>query len=327
MADELVSIIVPIYNVEKYLDKCLKSIQMQTYENIQVILINDGSPDNSQSICEEYCKKDNRFILVNKSNRGVSSARNNGLEKAKGTYITFVDSDDFIEPNYVQVLLENLIKNNADLSVCSFYENQSDGKTKQEFFSKNAEIISQEEAIKRCITPGKFYGFLWNKMLRANNLGNIKFDEAIVKGEDSLFLCEYIFKCKKIIVQDIPLYHYCTDSISASRSKFNVKKMSVLKSYQSIIDILKYNNCSKEVVDMQLVQYANQLLSLKTNIILSGKETYLSQLNLIDKQMRKFERLYLKSNIVDVKHKIAYFFASHTKSIFDIVCELYGGLR
>lgn len=327
MADRLVSIIVPIYNVEKYLDKCLKSIQMQTYENIQVILINDGSPDNCKSICEKYCRSDKRFMLVNKENGGLASARNAGLVKVNGDFVACVDSDDYIEPNMIQVLLENVVNHNADLSVCSFYENQSDDKTKQEFFSKNVEIISQEEAIKRCITPGKFYGFAWNKMYRAKLLGNQRFDEKILKGEDSPFSCDYILKCNRIVVQDIPLYHYRIDSVSISRSKFNVGKMTVLNSYQYIIDRLIEEKMDKIIIDMQKVQYANQLLSLRTNIILSGKENFTTQLEVIDKQMRKFERLYLKSNIVDVKHKIAYFFASHTKSIFDIVCELYGGLR
>lgn len=320
----LVSVIVPIYNVEKYLDNCLKTIECQTHSNIQVILVNDGSPDNSRLICEEYCEKDSRFVLVNKENGGLASARNAGLDIVKGDYIICVDSDDWIEPNMIETLLVNIIKNNADLSVCSFFEN-FDNKIMDEFFSEKVEVISQEDAIKRMITPGKFYGFAWNKMYRTRIVEDQRYNERILKGEDSPFSCDYILKCHNIVVQDIPLYHYRTNSISISRSRFNLGKMTVLDSYRYIIDKLIEHDFSQEIVDMQKVQYANQLLSLRTNIILSGKEQFLPQLSIIDNQIEEYKKLYISSRVIDKKHKIAFFMALRFKRLFEIICKLYGG--
>lgn len=317
----LVSVIIPIYNVEKYLEKCLQSVASQTYTNIQVILINDGSPDNCNAICEAYCKKDNRFSLVCKKNGGPSSARNVGLNLIKGDYLLCVDADDWIEPNMIEVLLQNMISYKADLSVCSFYEDKKNC-TKKEFFSHTIQELSQEDAIKELILPKKFYGFLWNKLLKKDIIANLRFDESIIKGEDSLFLCQYILNCNSIVLYDIPLYHYRIDSVSISRSKFNEKKMSVLEAYSRIVKELDNHNYPKEIVDMQKVRYASQLLSLRTNIICSGKNHFLSQLEYIDLQMKEFELLYLKSRHTDFRHKIAYFLGTRFKTLFNFFCRI-----
>ena len=120
--NNLISIIVPIYNVEKYLKKCIDSIINQTYKNLEIILVDDGSPDNCGKICDEYAKKDNRIKVIHKENGGVSSARNVGVENATGEYIGFVDSDDYIEKDMYEVLINNLKKENADISIISNYE-------------------------------------------------------------------------------------------------------------------------------------------------------------------------------------------------------------
>ena len=120
MNQELVSIIVPIYNVENYLRQCLDSIVAQTYQNFECLLINDDSPDNSADICREYVKKDSRFRYFEKENGGVSSARNLGIERSKGKYITFIDSDDWVDSDYVETLYDELIKENADIAVSTY---------------------------------------------------------------------------------------------------------------------------------------------------------------------------------------------------------------
>ena len=118
--NELISIIVPIYNVENYLRQCLDSIQNQTYQNFECLLINDGSPDNSADICREYLEKDSRFKYFEKENGGVSSARNLGIECSGGTYITFIDADDWVDSDYLEVLYNALIDENADISVSTY---------------------------------------------------------------------------------------------------------------------------------------------------------------------------------------------------------------
>ena len=128
MGNELVSIVVPIYNVENYLRQCLDSIMGQTYQNFECLLINDGSPDHSADICREYVSKDSRFKYFEKENGGVSSARNLGIERSEGAYITFIDSDDWVESDYLEVLYKALIDEKADITVSTYKQfNIKDG--------------------------------------------------------------------------------------------------------------------------------------------------------------------------------------------------------
>ena len=116
----LISVIVPVYKAEKYLDKCVQSIVNQTYKNLEIILVDDGSPDNCPEMCDEWAKKDSRIKVIHKENGGVSSARNAGLDNSFGDYIGFVDSDDFIENDFYECLYDNLVENGADISFCTF---------------------------------------------------------------------------------------------------------------------------------------------------------------------------------------------------------------
>ena len=118
--EDLISVVVPIYNVEKYLKTCIETIIKQTYKNIEIILVNDGSTDNSLQICNEFKEKEKRIKVINKKNGGLSDARNIGLKKAKGKYICFIDSDDFINEKYIEELHSLIIKNNAQIAICSF---------------------------------------------------------------------------------------------------------------------------------------------------------------------------------------------------------------
>ena len=120
MNKEKITIVVPIYNAEKYLERCIKSILDQTYENLEIILVNDGSTDKSLEICEKFKAEDNRIIIINKENGGVSSARNKGIDAATGKFIIFIDADDYIEKEMFEVLEEDLFKNNVDISMCGF---------------------------------------------------------------------------------------------------------------------------------------------------------------------------------------------------------------
>ena len=319
---ELISVIVPIYNVERYIETCLESICNQSYRNLQIILVNDGSPDNSVDICMKYMKKDNRIELVNKENGGLASARNAGLEKVRGEYIVCVDSDDWIESDMIKTLFENIKKYNADLAVCSFYEENQKG-TKKEYFDEKVEVLSKEQALEKMIKPGKFYGFSWNKMYKRDILACQRYDESILKGEDSPFSCEYILKCNKIIYINSPLYHYRVDTVSISRSKFKNSKMTVLKSYAGIIYELKKAGIKQSLVKMQQVQYANQLLSLIVNIYKTDINGFKDEEKQILKEMKQYKKIYLESNEIDKKHKISYWIAINFKYLLIFACKIF----
>ena len=127
MKKEKVSVIIPIYNVEKYLEKCLNTIINQTYKNLEIILIDDGSTDKSSTICDEYCEKDKRIKVIHKNNEGVSSARNKGIELSKGKYIVFIDPDDYVTDEHVEVLYDCIISNNVDLVISNLIDINEDG--------------------------------------------------------------------------------------------------------------------------------------------------------------------------------------------------------
>ena len=144
----LISIIIPVYNVEKYLAKCLDSVLNQTYKNLEIILVDDGSKDNSGAICDEYAKRDNRIIVVHQKNSGVSKARNLGMSMATGDYIGFIDSDDTIEANMYEVLLKNAIESGAEISYCGLKQIQLDGKIDYSNNTLEKRVVKKEEAIK-----------------------------------------------------------------------------------------------------------------------------------------------------------------------------------
>lgn len=320
---DLISVIVPVYNVEKYVGRCLESICNQTYQNLEVLVVDDGSPDNSINICKEKAQIDDRIRILRKKNGGLASARNEALDVVNGKYIVCVDSDDWIESNMIEMLYNNLIEYNADMSVCDFYQ-EKDNDTIYNQKEKGTILLSREEAMEYAILPSKYYGFAWNKMYKKELIQDLRYNETFLKGEDSPFTCSYINKCNRVVYSKIPLYHYRIDSISISRSKFNLGKMTVLDSYMSIIDLLKENEFSKYLIDLQYEQYANQLLSVIVNIATTNSSIYKKEFYYIKKEMKKYKKIYIKSSHFDLFHKITYFFVIYFTVFFKITCKLKG---
>jgi len=225
---ELISIIVPIYNVENYLRQCLDSIMSQTYQNFECLLINDGSPDNSADICREYVEKDSRFKYFEKENGGVSSARNLGIERSGGAYITFIDSDDLVESDYLEVLYKVLKDEAADISVltykqfdmagnCYYVHSYQRGYEKRVFV--HDEFISELPLLERY---DRSFGYSTGKLVSRNMLGNVRFNEVTTLSEDMEFWYKvYLFSYKVVYVnRDAYIYrtygdlkNYSTEAI------------------------------------------------------------------------------------------------------------------
>ena len=204
MGKELISVIVPVYNAEKYLQKCLDSILEQTYQNLEIIIINDGSTDNSGQICQEYEKKDARIIYIEKENSGVSDTRNTGLDRMTGTYVTFVDSDDWVEPNYIKFLYEKVIDHKADIVVGNYTSfNESNSvfyfHTSADYYEKvydNKSIIpclydSKELLKSALIVP-------WGKIYKKEIIANLRFPINRI-GEDALFNLKALLDSEKVV--------------------------------------------------------------------------------------------------------------------------------
>ena len=221
----LISVIVPIFQVEKYLKKCISSIIDQSYHNLEIILVDDGSTDNCPAICDQYKEEDSRVKVIHKKNGGLSQARNVGLKFAKGDFIGFVDSDDWIEPNMYEVLLTTMLKVNADIAVCSCqFEPKSSRTIFKDIKSYEIQQYSSEDAL-RYILSGKnvinFY--VWNKLYKRKILTDITFSEGKIY-EDSLWTPLVIGNAKIIVCIDYPLYHYLYRSESLSHNVQQIHK-------------------------------------------------------------------------------------------------------
>ena len=215
----LISIIVPIYNVEKYLRQCLDSIQNQTYQNFECLLINDGSPDNSADICREYLEKDSRFKYFEKENGGVSSARNLGIECSGGTYITFIDADDWVDSDYLEVLYNALIDENADISVSTYKRfHMGDNCWYLHSFQRGYEkrVFTNQELIDEFIALDTFdysYRFVCGKLVRKYLLDKIAFNCMTTLGEDMEFWLKLYLISNKVVFVNRDSYIYRIDNV------------------------------------------------------------------------------------------------------------------
>ena len=228
--EKLISIIVPVYNVEKYLKRCVDSILAQTYKNLEVVLVNDGSTDNSGVICDEYAKEDTRIKVVHKENGGVSTARNVGLEVATGECIGFIDSDDYIEPTMFETLLSKLEKENADMVICGFRQVQVNGVAKINKVDHNIDW-SKENIIKNYFTQGIIKELMYapvNKLYKKSLIRNLRFCEKYRMGEDILFLFQCIEKMNKLAYVDGVFYNYVMRENSAMTSPFSQKRLEYI---------------------------------------------------------------------------------------------------
>lgn len=220
--ETLISVIIPVYNNEKYLSKCLDSILVQTHTNIQVITVDDGSTDRSGEILDQYAEKDARIEVYHNFNCGASSARNTGLRYAVGEYVTFVDSDDMIEPEMYKYMLSQF-ENGVDIVHCGYKKMKLDGTSKSVLGTNEKYCFSPIEGMFHFMKGDLFTGALWNKLYRRSLLEDIYFDEAIKINEDILFNFYAFKKARNSIFIDRPFYHYY-ERENASTKRTNSKK-------------------------------------------------------------------------------------------------------
>ncbi|HHY82924.1 MAG TPA: glycosyltransferase [Clostridiales bacterium] len=231
MEDPLVSIIVPVYNTESFIDTCLTSIRNQTYKNIQIILVNDGSTDSSPEICSRHAEDDSRIMVLHKYNGGVSSARNAGLDVSTGTYIMFVDSDDRIESNAVETLVNVQKTYDFDVIVFGYCMEYNSKNETIRICSPSQSYYSKEQLMPlaaRMIEDGRMHP-IWNKFYKASILKrlNICFEEQLNLAEDVLFNYHVIFEIESLHITDRCFYHYTIRGESLDH-RFNPAKYNML---------------------------------------------------------------------------------------------------
>lgn len=284
--DPLISIIVPIYNSAAFLPKCLDSILNQTYQNIEILLIDDGSSDNSREICNRYAKKDTRITVVHKKHEGVSAARNSGLKIAVGDWIGFVDSDDFIEPDMYSYLLSLAQDNQAEIAQCGvFYEN---GEEITDHIASNSLFVGEPNHL-----PQKVWLYFENsnycKLYQKSIVMDVLFDTDYCVGEDLLFNMMVLKKAKRIALGNQAKYHYLQHPDSLCHGQPTRKK---LYSLQHILEYLEANFCENKTLQrhFHMMQILNALDICHKIVVF--------RLNDVD-DIRKKEQGRLRRNILN----------------------------
>lgn len=224
--NDLISVIVPVYKVEPYLDKCISSIVNQTYKNLEVILVDDGSPDNCPSMCDAWAEKDSRIRVIHKTNGGLSDARNAGLAVATGSLISFIDSDDWIEPEFFVCLFEAMAECNADVAECATQFVDENGRTLRTR-KVATENIGRLAALRRLVLEDGVYQTVWDKLYRREIIQDILF-EVGKYNEDEFWTDQVLMRANSIAFVSTPLYNYLQRGGSIIGTGYNMRRLDGL---------------------------------------------------------------------------------------------------
>lgn len=285
-----ISLIVPCYNIRKYLPRCIESILAQTYKNLEIILISDGSTDGTDEVIREYAKKDSRIIPIFKHNSGVSDTRNRGLDIATGDYIGFVDGDDYIEPEMYETLLKNAIENNADISHCGY---QMVFPSRVDYYYNTGKKVIQDnkKGIRDIIVGDYVEPSPCIKIYRKNIVNNLRMPINIKINEDVLFNFYAFVNSKKSVYEDLPFYHYILRKGSAATSKINQNKLFDPVRVRKEIFEYSLKNLDNEIQSVAYSSYLNSIINLYRVVSNSKLKEY------------KEDSFILKGQIKEIKGK------------------------
>lgn len=288
-----ISVIIPVYNVEKYLEQCINSLLSQTLKDCEFIFVNDGSKDSSKEIIEKYKTLDERIILINQENQGVSIARNNGLNVAKGEYIGFVDADDYIEPDMYEILYNNMINNNVDLTICDF-ESSLDGHRIISNFNLSKNTLLRKDYIESILLK-KFFesdelNTVWTKLYKSIIIksNNIKFPQRVSLGEDGIFNLKYMINTNSLIYVDYTGYHYRETQGSATRNILtNDYFKRALDVYTTNLEEIKNIPIKEnEINELKITKFINSVITIIYLYLTPNKTLPLSyRLNYVKKMI------------------------------------------
>ncbi|MFI3227805.1 MAG: glycosyltransferase family 2 protein [Clostridia bacterium] len=244
--NDIISVIVPVYKVEQYLEKCINSIINQTYINLEILLIDDGSPDKSPKICDEYASKDNRIKVIHKKNGGLSDARNKGLDIARGSYIVFVDSDDFIHHKMIQVLYDSIQKDKSDIAICGItYVNETYIEDGMSFdFCENKIVNKSDFWINFYDENTMAKVVAWNKLYKKEIFRNLRYDFGKMH-EDEFILHKIIEESNQISFVSGKFYYYLQRSNSIMGQKFSIRRLDSIEGLLARVNYLIDNNYIK----------------------------------------------------------------------------------
>ncbi len=253
----LISVIIPIYNAEKYLTMSLKALQNQTYKNFEALMINDGSSDNSEKIAAEFTANDSRFKLFNQQNQGGSVARNKGLDLAQGEYIAFLDNDDIYAPVYLEILLKNLQETQADVSCCSYIKFYGDGNYVFDKMADSQVFVSTEPFVDKFARKKKIEMLMWCKLYKKSLFENIKFSDELPAINDMLLNIEILLKSRKLVFCRQPLIAYRILESSQTNKRLSDRRIAEYAALPRLISALsKQYPAQKKLLHKIAARYA-----------------------------------------------------------------------
>ena len=302
---KLISVIIPIYKVEEFLDKCISSVVNQTYYNLEIILVDDGSPDNCPQMCDVWASRDNRINVIHKPNGGLSDARNAGIQIAKGDFIAFVDSDDWIAPNMYQMMVDAMEKENADICACGIVVSYPES----EKVLNIPEVVGDSKMILELIYNDTQYPVAaWNKLYRRECWENFRFPNGKI-CEDTFTTYLLVDHAKKIVQISEPLYYYRIRSNSIMTSEFSHKRMDEEEAWRCNYEYMKAHYPS--IAGKAFGFYLQKVNILIHTIPVKEREIY--------KKEYEYLRNILKRNICFVLFKSKMSFKYRIKFVLDLI--------
>lgn len=276
---ELVSVIIPVYNVKPYLERCVNSIINQSYKNLEIILVDDGATDGCRELCDDLQLGDDRIKVIHQENQGLSAARNTGIEAAGGEYICFVDSDDYVNPEYVRYMYGMCVENGADIGICGHLITEEDDYFKEIDFTKPIELYSRSELFDRFYTD--MHGSIviaWNKLYKRTCIGNIRYDVGVI-NEDEGTTFKFLYNADKIAFGREVGYYYYSRPDSITGLAYSKRNLDILKAYENRLAFYKEQG-EEKLYDRECQFYLSEILNQyrKVRHFLHGDQQILKML-------------------------------------------------
>ena len=315
---DLISVVIPIYNVEEYLPRCIESVIKQTYENIEIILVDDGSPDSCYDICEEFSKKDGRIKVIHKENGGLSDARNFGINISKGKYITFIDSDDYVSDDYIEYLYFMIKKYKTKISTCGHYICYDDNQVVKT--ALETKKVNKETALKSILYDKEIDICSWGKLYDIDLFKEIRFPKGKI-FEDTATTYLLFEECDYIAVGEECKYYYIMRNNSITTNDFNLKKMDLIDMTETMCKYIskKYpvlkNACNRRLMWAYLSTY--------TKIVYTPSDKYIAEKDKIKKYINNNRKIVLKDENISKRDRVSLRIFKYGDFVFKLSWKIY----
>lgn len=309
-----ISVIIPVYKCEQYIESCVDSILNQTYRDFEIILVDDGSPDNSGKICDELAEKYNKITVLHQENQGQAAARNNGVKIARGEWLCFVDCDDSVHPRMLEALYNAVTKNSVKLAMCSAVQ---DKKIPCDFYAdKNVEFknleMNEDNVLNLCKNEKYYYWVVWGKLIHKSIYEKHPLTEGRIY-EDNAIVCKWLYEAKKVALTDASLYFYYVNLSGTTKKEFTKKHLDILWAFKEQIDffnLINYKKMTEHLATYYLEISANMHYRAKTE---NAKEL----IPIIKEKEKEIKKQYAEFIKPDVEQKL-YYYQRTNKPLFYI---------